>query len=333
MGKPAINSSIALVFGQKPEDWSGLVNGSAETDLSSLDMLLSSWDKFGFGGIVLIQGPSDWSLTTTKGASVLQRYTIPAALVVHEEEDPVKESLFSEPVKREMEEGVLVDRVIPRALNLIAERYLSRHDKTVSVHAVGRLFGQSEHMWNRFTRHGEPYRRANINRWLLSWTNETGVSIQIIEKKPGEYELSNRGSSQSVFVPYRDEVKSTAFIPFAPAGLELIGTGSLRRVYKFDDDHVLKVPRNLQGIMANRREAEMYLDEVDRHTKAGLSPKNVEFAQCELVSVGSVEDLLLMEWVDKSRHAHKRQKHLRKVDRGQFGLTRDGRTVRFDFGG
>lgn len=98
--------------------------------------------------------------------------------------------------------------------------------------------------------------------------------------------------------------------------LTYIGEGRTRKVYAIDDNWVLKVPRNDEGVSANQTEYNLYMCYV----------KNTELAACFLMSNGS----LLMERVDCD--AIGKPSWADFYDCSQVGKRKNGTWVAYDYG-
>lgn len=128
----------------------------------------------------------------------------------------------------------------------------------------------------------------------------------------------------------RDELVALVEKIQARPGVKYLGTGCHRHVFLLaSGKFVVKAPRTLAGIRANRREAEQY-----KKNRAGRG--RVIVPPCRMLGT-----LLIMEAVDTRDEvveAHpffgKAWKSwMRHIDCEQVGVTRRGELVAYDFGG
>lgn len=226
---------------------------------------------------------------------------------------------------------------LPLELDRLCRHALARQHKAATHQACALAFGEDPERWSAYVNHCSPFSTEHILFWLDKWDkSQPGrvIGALIIEIRPGTYILHpTRGPSS--LEPYIERIPIAAPPPVRPHELELLGSGSTRVVYRYDENTVVKVPRGEYGEKMNANEARMYIEEVERLERNGIPPENCGFARCWLARLHEDDeiDVLFMEFVIKARHHKSKHKNLRHVDRSQVGYNKAGKLVKFDYGG
>lgn len=229
----------------------------------------------------------------------------------------------------------LTSRSVPVALDQICRRIFVAVNRAATHRAIALVFGEDPEDWNAYVNGGRSYQVTHIQTWLWYWRKAGLPNIAIREFEPGRFKAETT-DEDTAFHKFKEPLVAPQGPRAHPRGLELLGSGSSRTVYRFDEDTVVKIPRNIQGEQVNAIEARMYADEIARLERNGIPATDCGLARCWLGKLddGDEDEVLFMEFVKKCRTDHaKHRKHLRHVDRGQVGHNKAGRLVKFDYGG